>query len=372
MVAFAREFAARPFVTDVLVPLLATRAALIGIALIAFRLPVDAALDTSPNHLLTALSRWDGIWYVHIAAQGYDYTDGDFTSVAFAPLLPLLMRALGPLFGGGMDGLLIAGAVIVNVALALACVLLVKLTSLDFDEADARRVPLYVLVFPTSFFLSAVYPEAIFLALAVGAFYAARRDRWIIAGALAALCVLARPHGILILPALALEYLYQRGFSPRAVRADVLALLMPLVAFGAWLLFQYAKFGDPLAFVHAQGAWQRVPGPPWNAFTVYFSGAPHGPWNDFLFAIALLIATAYAAMRLRPSYALYAALLVLAPISTGQLYSLMRFGVSIFPLFIALALLGRHPLFDRAYVSAGLLIGGAFITIFASSLLFLA
>src|SRR3954462_11210884 len=306
-----RRVAVLPFVTDVLVPLVVTRAALFGIGLIAFRLPADTSVDNSANHLLSALSRWDGVWYLQIAEQGYRYTFEGFTAMAFSPLLPGLMRALAPLAGGGSDGMLIAGAVIVNAALLAACVMLVKLVRLDFDDATARRTPLYLLVFPTSFFLSAVYPEALFLAFPVASFYAARRERWLIAGALASRCVLARPHGILTAPALALEYLYQRDFSPRRIGADAAALALPVATFVGWLAFQYVRFGDALAFIHAQSAWQRVPGPPWQAFTNYFTG-PHGPWSDVLFALALLAVTVYAAMRLRPSYALYALLLVLA------------------------------------------------------------
>jgi hypothetical protein len=364
--------AARPMIRDVVVPFVATRAALFAIALVTFRLPLDPAIDLSANHLLSALARWDGAWYLHIAESGYDYRFEDFSSVAFSPLLPLLMRGLGALLGGGTTALLVAGAVIVNAALFAACVMLVKLTSLDFDRAIARRVPLYLLAFPTSFFLSAIYPESLFLALAVAAFYCGRTDRWLAAGLLGALCALARPHGVVIALPLAVEYLHQRSFDVRAVRANVLALALPFVAFAGWLGFQYAKFGDALAFVHAQLAWQRVPGAPWQAFTNYFFGGERGPWNDLLFALLFIGLTVVVAYTQRPSYAVYAALYVLVPLSTGQLYSMMRFGLSIFPVFIALAWLGRFPLFDRAYVPAGLMIAGAFMTFFVTQQFFLA
>jgi hypothetical protein len=361
-----------PFTRDVLVPLVATRAALFAVALVTFRLKLDPSLDMSPNHLLSALSRWDGNWYLHIAQDGYTYTDGEFHAVAFAPLLPLLMRILGPLFGGGADGLLIAGVLAANLALIAACAYLVALVRLDDDEATARRSALYLLVFPTSFFLSAVYPESLFLALAIASFYYARRDRWVVAGVLAALCALARPHGVLIAIPLSLEYLHQHRFVIRAIRADAVGLVLPLVSFGAWLAYQYARFGDALAFIHAQAAWQRVPGPPWAGFLSYFTGGERGPWNDLLFALLFVALVVVAALTQRPSYALFAAIYVLVPLSTGQLYSMMRIGLSIFPLYIALARFGKAPLFDRAYVPAGLTIGGAFMTFFVTQAFFLA
>jgi hypothetical protein len=366
------EVLSRPIVREVVVPFVATRAALFAVALVTFRLPLDPAIDLSPNHLLSALGRWDGAWYVNIAQSGYDYTSDEFSAVAFSPLLPLLMRALAPVFGGGTTALLVAGALIVNAALFAACVLLVKLTALDFERSLAQRVPLYLLAFPTSFFLSAIYPESLFLALAVGAFYCARTDRWLAAGLLGALCALARPHGVVIALPLAVEYLYQRSFDVRAVRANALALMLPFVAFAGWLGYQYLKFGDALAFVHAQLAWQRVPGAPWQAFTNYFFGGERGPWNDLLFALLFIALAVIVAYTQRPSYAVYAALYVLVPLSTGQLYSMMRFGLSIFPVFIALAWLGRFQIFDRAYVPAGLMIAGAFMTFFVTQQFFLA
>ena len=329
-------------------------------------------IDLSRNHLLSALSRWDGNWYFHIAADGYGYTDGDFTAIAFAPLLPLLMRMFALVFGGGDDGLLIAGVVVVNAALLLGCVFLMKLVRLDHDEATARRAPLYLLVFPTSFFLSAIYAESLFLACAIVSFYFARQKQWIVAGALAGAAALARPHGVLIVLALAVEYLHQRNFRWRAIGADVAALTLPLLAFGAWLAYQLARFGDPLAFLHAQTAWQRTPGMPWQGFTSYLFGGAHGPWNDFLFALLFIALAVIVALTQRPSYAVFAGLFVLAPLSTGQLYSMMRFGLMIFPLFIALAWLGRYSWFDRAYVPAGLVISGAFMTFYVTQLFFLA
>jgi hypothetical protein len=369
--AIARA-AAHPLVRDVVAPLVSTRLALFGVALVTFRLPHDVAIDLSTNHLLSALSRWDGEWYFHIARDGYRYADGDFQAAAFAPLLPLLMQMFSLFFGGGSDGILIAGAVIANVALLAACAYLVALVRLDDDEHTARRSALYLLVFPTTFFLSAIYAESLFLALAVASFYYARRRSWIACGALAALCALSRPHGVLIVLPLALEYLHQRRFSLRAVRADVLALALPLLAFAGWLAYQYVQLGDALAFLHAQAAWQRVPGAPWQGFLNYFTGGEHGPWNDLLFALLFVALAVVAGLTQRPSYALFAALYVLAPLSTGQTYSMMRFGLSIFPAFIVLARFGRSSLFDRLYVPAGLVIAGGFMVFFVTQAFFLA
>ena len=56
-------------------------------------------------------------------------------------------------------------------------------------EEIAERAVLLLLLFPTSFFLTAFYTEGLFLLLTVGAFLAARRGRWAVAGALATLSI---------------------------------------------------------------------------------------------------------------------------------------------------------------------------------------
>jgi Gpi18-like mannosyltransferase len=65
-------------------------------------------------------SHWDGKWYLEIANLGYSYADdGDFHSVAFYPLFPLLMRGLMTL---GMQ-VEVAGVLINSLAFLGALVL---------------------------------------------------------------------------------------------------------------------------------------------------------------------------------------------------------------------------------------------------------
>ena len=40
---------------------------------------------------------WDSVYFARVATNGYEYEQ----THAFFPLLPWLMRALSPLFGGG-------------------------------------------------------------------------------------------------------------------------------------------------------------------------------------------------------------------------------------------------------------------------------
>lgn len=167
--------------------------------------------DCSVSPWLDVWTRWDGRWYLSVVKHGYSYHPGEQSNVAFAPLLPALMKIGGVFLGQDNEtGWLIAGVIVSNLALLAALTRLIHLVRLDFDAATAVRSAHYLLFFPTSPFLSAVYPQSLFLALAIAALYAARRGHWWVAGALGGLTALARPHGVSILIPLALEHLAQR------------------------------------------------------------------------------------------------------------------------------------------------------------------
>ena len=124
--------------------------------------------------LAAPLGRWDSVWFLAIADGGYD----DGAREAFFPLYPLLVRIAGAPLGSALIG----GALLSTALLGVALVLLHRLVALDHDRAVARNAVLVTALFPMSFFFSAVYSESLFLALSIGAVYAARRERWAWAG----------------------------------------------------------------------------------------------------------------------------------------------------------------------------------------------
>lgn len=360
---------------DVLVPFVVTRSLLLSVALIALKvMPLTTehgVWDGSKQPWVNVFSRWDAGFYLSIVRDGYQYTPGQLSNAAFTPLLPALMRALAQLVGrNDTEAWLIAGIVAANVALVVALVYLVRLVRLDFDTATASRASLYLLVFPTTLFLSAVYTESLFLAGAVPAFYYARRGRWWLAGGFSVVAALSRPHGVLLVIPLAFEYLASRQFRLRAVQPDILATGLPLLGFGVWAYTLYTRFGDSLVFLKASAEWDRQFRWPWEMLRQFFS-APlvvHGNDHSILdlaftiVIVALVIATWF---TLRPSYALFATVFCVVMLSSGMLISVMRYGLTLFPIFIVLARLGRRPWFDRAYLVWGAGLACLFMAMFA-------
>ncbi len=318
--------------------------------------------------------RWDSQWYLEIARRGYWLQDGRPAPQVFFPLYPLLTRALAPLFGGQLH---LAGLFLSNAAFLAGLVLFYALVRERWGREAATRAAGYLVIFPASFYFSAVYTEGLFLSLAVGSFLAAARGRWLAAGLLGMGAALTRNLGVLLFPALAWEALARRSTAAERARALLALLLIPA---GLALYMGYLKVttGDPLAFVHAEERWGRTVAPPWRGLAQAVANvvrqpppAPrtpgryvnaYRPWNSRLYssldlaAFALFGVLALAAWRLGVPGGqlvfLVAGLLlpVSAPAlgSMTPLPSMWRYVAVLFPGFIALALLARHPALDRA------------------------
>jgi hypothetical protein len=359
---------------DVALPFVVTRAlfAFVGVLSIA-ALPISPWVTsawTKPvaGPLFDAFSRWDGFRYLAIAANGYPASDP--ASTAFFPLFPLLARSLAMLTGSVTAAHLEIAAVIVsNVALLAAVALLTALCRLDHGARMASQASWYLLLFPTSFFLSAVYADSLFLALSLGAMLSARRDRWLLAGVLGGLAALTRPYGFVVAIPIAVEAALRWREGERSWRPIAGLAIIP-VALGAWMAWLAWHFGDPLAFVHAQSGWHRSLSGPWEGFFRTLSGPltinrlPHSA-IDLVAAVLTLGLVAAGWKLLRPSYALFLTALVLLPLSTGSLGSLMRFDASFFPIFVILGPAGRSRTFDRVYVLLGAGVGAVLMALFA-------
>ncbi len=294
------------------------------------------------DRVFDAFSRWDAWHYTRIAETGYPSLDP--SRAAFFPLFPTLVRVVADLQGRtDRAGLFVAAIIVANVCLVLATMTLAALVRLDLEPDDARRSVWYLLVFPTSLFLSAGYSESLFLLLTLGAVLACRTDRWLWAAGLAGLAAVTRPVGVVVLVPLAVEAFLAWRCSGAWRWRPVVAVLAPLVGIGSWMLFLDADFHDPLAFVHAQKGWDRSLELPWDTIFQFFDGhltleSGLHSLTDLSFTIFGIALTVLAWRWLRPSYALYMTALLLVPLSSGVLLSMPRFLLVMFPMYLVLAI----------------------------------
>src|SRR3954464_12383715 len=131
--------------------------------------------------LVAPLARWDSVWYLAIANDGYPADDP--RRAAFFPLYPLLVGAAKALVGSPI----VAGVAVSLVCFGVALVLLHRLTELELGAAAADETVWAPALSPAPGVFPAVYSEALYVMLSVGSIYAARTGRWAWAGTLGAL-----------------------------------------------------------------------------------------------------------------------------------------------------------------------------------------
>jgi Gpi18-like mannosyltransferase len=270
--------------------------------------------------------------------QGYQQ---DF--IVFFPLYPALIR----LTTFDFVYINLSALIVSNVGSGVAAVFLFKLAKLDFDEGIAKKAVLYLCVFPTAYFLSAIYSEGLFLALTIASFYFARTGKWYATGILALLAALTRFGGLLLIPALLIEYFHQKRWRLRSVDGKVLWVFLSFAGFLIFLFINFQVAGNPLAFVEIERTnWNQT----FNPFAGFGSALQFSismPFPENTYTIAELAFAAFGLsavvvgfwLRFRLSYCVYMLLAWMLSVSMSQWMSVPRYMLAMFPMFILLATL---------------------------------
>jgi hypothetical protein len=361
-------------------------------------------LDGAGGPAFEGWVRWDAFWYRGIVRDGYWYTPGVQSPVAFFPAYPLLVGAVG---------LVIPNVFVAGIVTTAACGLLATralwtwLTARMSVRAATTTVVLF-LVYPFSWYLfGAVYADALFLAAAIGAFAAVDRDRMWAAGLLGFVTSAARPTGVAVAVGLVLVTLERRNRARHlvasavdatvdatvgAVRGTTIAAesadvsrrrrrwpLDPrgftrrdapvLVAFGglgAYAAYLGVRFGHPLLFSEIQGVkgWDQPAGwstwlkvPMWRKL----AEAPTSDAAAMMVVQALLTLVALAlvprvARRFGWGYGAYVLVVVAVPVLGSK--DFVGLGRYLLPAFPVVALLGE-ALSRRSALTRVLVLGAS-------------
>jgi len=304
-----------------------------------------------PSGAFNYWANWDGGWYTTIAREGYF----NAASTSFFPLYPIAIW-LGTRLGGGTA---IWGIAISVAALLPTLWFLYELTERLFERRAARAAVLAFALFPSAFFLNAVYTESLFLLSSVGCIWALRVRRNLVLGCIFAyFAMLTRNVGVFLIVPLAWHWFQRRrelGWSSTLLVGFSTSGLL------AYMYYLWQVRGDPLYFAVAQReTWGRAftnpidtLGKAWTtgvngaqyAFHphVMFAGNNAGPAFKaadtfnllLLFVLAILLVLAIG--RLPLDLWLYSALVMAAPILTPSpfwaLTSFSRYFLAAFPLF---------------------------------------
>ena len=289
--------------------------------------------DHSLQYLLFAVwERFDTLWYVHIAAYGYDRPD----AVVFFPLYPSLIRIVSLLIPPMAAALLIS-----TVAAFFLFWGLQELLLGDKPPSLVDKSVIVCAVWPAGFLLFAGYPESLLFALIVWSLSTARRGRWLGAAALGLAAALTKAVGVVVVvPLLIMAIRHNQKIKALPV------LLIPL---GSVAFLRYMHWGvhGTIASAYEQ-YWRTSTAPPWTTLWVSVRTLAHTP-NPilvlnviFLLSISVLVTLS----RLKIEYLLYsvAAIVVfLCKETTPPLQSIMRYLLIIFPAFVGFASLLQSP-----------------------------
>jgi hypothetical protein len=342
------------------------------------------------------MARWDGQHYGQIAVEGYSFDPDRPSNITFLPAYPLLARLVIWTTGWDAEAVLVA---LSHSCLAGTFVLLTAYASGRKSTKNANRIEYVLLAFglwPTGCFFRMAYSESLFVLLTILALYGMQR-RWsplslaLIVGFASA----ARPVGVALLCPLVV-HLWNR-YQSHNTRLLALATTVPLAVWGlvAFLVFQWAVFGEPLAFLQTQVHWRMRPPTPLGTklvalftlepiWSVYQSTSPSF-WGRFdpngvavcslqfanpiiyLFAVFLLILGVWRGWLTRVETAVAIPLLLMPYVTNSYdmcMSGMGRFTCVIFPLAFVLAeLLARMP---TALRTMYFVVSGTYVAIYCA------
>jgi Gpi18-like mannosyltransferase len=336
------------------------------------------------DRLFQPFANWDGTWYIRIANQGYHKVG----SWAFFPFYPWLLHGTADATHGQY---VVAGMALSIAAALAAAVVLYLLVEGDYGRRVALWSVAFLAFFPTSIFLQAVYTESLFLLASVACLLWARRGRWELAGLAGMLAALTRNTGVLLLVPVLLFYGSSINWRWRKADLHVLWSLLIPVGLASYMVYQWAVRGHPFLFNTSQDMWRRHLASP---FTSLYHGAndsliplhrlflngslyPSTVHNLVAFPLLALAVTALvlARHRLKPAYLAYAAAAILLPLCYPSvqkpLFSMPRFLLTCFSLFIALAVITKHHPKLRLATLLTFAGGYLFLTIESTRLIFI-
>lgn len=346
--------------------------------------PLQANLK---DPFMNAQVAWDSEFYLSIALQGYDdpqvrvvppqpsavppFNRPLSLNYAFFPGYPYLMRWVSvPLKGLGLTPLATAtlsGVLISALGTLGGMIALYDLTQRIAGKLAGDRAVFYLLSFPTSFFLTQVYTEGLFIGLSFGCLAFLQRKQWLIAGLLATLATLTRPVGVLLTLPLVLLWLksLNRGSAARYVFFPrvFLQLVVSVLPFAVHLLWKHSFWGGAFQIVEKSFFKCQLLNLPaafavWSsAFLTLFGDNPAAVVYYLIEFLAILFGfiSCFITLYRYPTISVYGLMILTASTTCGTAWSLSRYLLTVPSVFLVLGDLGRSDLFDRVWSLASIL-----------------
>ncbi len=304
------------------------------------------------NNWLNIWDHWDGGVYKTIAQSSYNFVNIKLDYWAFLSHFPPLYSFAMAVASRLLDISIVNSGILVSlISIIVASVLLYKLIYLEFkSERIAWLAVIFLNLYPISYFTISIYSESLFLLMTIWSFYCLKKENYFLSGLAAAGAILTRFVGIVFIPVYALYFLYsykKSGFNLKTLYPFLLSLIGLIIYlvinkfyFGSYFFFLTEKLSfnttkhlmlpfketyfDLLAVFKNSNFWDR---------TFMMTRG----WNA-IFTIFALIITVLGLKKINWIYSAYSfgSILLFASLSWG--ISNARYTLSVFPIFIVLAL----------------------------------
>jgi len=353
--------------TEIIVATLAVKVAIFLFAAESYVILANERINGFKGWLGT-LYQWDTVHYLDIAQHGYGAVGSSRNLLAFFPGYPWAVRFFTIFF----HDYLISALLVSAVSSMVAAIFLYRLVELDFATNLARRAMWFLLIFPTTYFLHLGYAESMFLALTLGCILAARKQQWADCALAGALAGLTRINGLLLIPVLAYEVIQVYSRS-RRFEWRLLTPASPALGFGGYLLINLTATGNAFTFLAVQREhWYKHLAPPWTGLretlaSIFWRTPAETQMvgtQELIFIVLGLACTIYCWIKLRRSYAIWMTGNWLLFVCTSFVYSVPRFTLTMFPVFLVFAQLARNRLWSSVITVWSLLFLALFTGLF--------
>lgn len=295
---------------------------------------------TSFTHKITIqniLGNWDSAWYSSIVQNSYDNT-----SIAFFPLYPLCVKILSILTINYIP-INILGTIFSSILFIIFCYFIHKLFS-EKEKHPSWLIPqtnfgfFFFIYGPASYIFHTNHTESLFLLLSFFALYFSNKN-WILASIFAGFCSLTKNQGVIlaiIIAALCSSNINSKG---QKIKIFVSSGIISGLIFIPFLIYQYLKFSTPFAFIYAQENWGHQPSLI-KYFSTFLEILRYKDISKFyiyeiILYYTLLMSTILIFKKSKLIFLYAISLLLLNPLQ-GNLITVFRFTIFIFPLYFSL------------------------------------
>ncbi len=210
-----------------------------------------SVFETSKLPYLAGIwANFDGEHYLRIAREGYSGA-----SWAFFPLYPIMLRQIHELTG---VSIFIIGLILGQIFFIAGLLVTLYVLKTVYKVKNILLMGAFFLAYPTSFFYSAIYTEALFLLLLSLTLLFFHRKSYLFFIISAGMLALTRIQGVFVFILLFyILYSLKKSFAENFSNFDKRYLLLgvPIISLLLYMGYLFSATGDPLRFLTVQSSF---------------------------------------------------------------------------------------------------------------------